>query len=117
VTEFNEVNQKRLRELLWRLDICNCGNCVVWKYMKLFLERAADKQRSFYEVMASSEAPVIDSEVVEFVGQLLDAMKLIEHGSSIGGAWPTPDGQLLLDFLHAFDYDDKKWPVWASSEE
>lgn len=116
--------QATLRELLWKLNLCNCGRKILWKCLYAMLERSCIHSNnsispthlySFYEPLVL-ESVVVPGVWVEFVAQLLDAMRLIEHGSGIGAAWLTPQGEILLSFLREFGTDDYAWPNWAQSE-
>lgn len=96
-----------------RLGLCNCGHAQCWEIVKLMLERAealdADRENapSFYDAMDD-----IPARMVEFVAHVMgsDQWDLLEHGSSIGGAWLTKDGETLLAFLREHGTDQEEWP-------
>ena len=60
------------------------------------------------KIRATSQA-----RAVEFIAHVLDHWELLEHGISIGFAWPTERGELLLTFLKEQGTDTQKWPEWV----
>ena len=93
---------------------CNCGSAIVDDVIGAVLERAeshtdenATEGNSFYDPL--DDAP---AEWGEFAAHILDAADLLDHGSSIGWAWLTEDGQLFLKFLRYYGTQEE-WPGWV----
>jgi hypothetical protein len=107
----DQREQENLRKIILDLDLCDCGSASQWSVVEMLLERAADESKSFYE-------PTDDTSGwwVEFGAKVLDSSGLVEHGSGIGWAWLTDDGELLLQFLKEFGTESEKWPEWAEGE-
>lgn len=106
--------QQRYRHLLNDdIRMCGCGSETKWHIIKMFLERsehAEEGRESFYQPMGE-----ICGEAVEFIAHVLDGWGLLEHGSSIGWAWPTQKGRDVLAFLREYGTDSNKWPEWWCS--
>ncbi len=106
--EWTEAKQTELRIILARIKFCGCGSNRKWLTMRQLLENAESHARSFYD---DDDLPQTEVGFWEFAANCLDSFELIEHGTSIGYAWLTDDGKLLLQFLQ--DFPDCKWPEWA----
>jgi hypothetical protein len=92
-----------LRTILDKMQLCGCGNNTQWECLLELLEEAETHTASgFYR-----------DKWFEFAAKVLDSWNLIEHGTSIGFAWPTADGKLLLEFLRDFGTDDAEFPDWC----
>jgi hypothetical protein len=100
-----------LHKILDRIDLCGCGTDAHWEIVLRLLKMAEnhDKNGSFYGVKGTELAPWI-----EFGAKVIDGWGLIEHGTGIGWAWLTEDGELLLAWLRKFGTDtgDDANPVW-----
>lgn len=77
-----------------------------------FLEHA-EQRKSFYDPIGP-----IPVDVVHFIAHVMAShpWHLLEHGTSIGGAWPSEDGQILLDFFRHFGTDQHTYPEWDGEE-
>jgi hypothetical protein len=99
----------RLREVLDRLHLCDCGNSTQWEcVLELLVEAENHSKDGFYR-----------DRWFEFGAKVLDSWDLLDHGSSIGFAFLTADGTLLLEFLRDFGTvagdlgDENGYPLWA----
>lgn len=108
------MNQKAIRELIDSFGLCGCGTkpSTSWPIIKSLLERAEDHEShgSFYDSMGGTP-----SDWVELLAHVLSSWRLIEHGTSIGYAWLTENGKLILSFLREFGTDEGEWPEWIYS--
>lgn len=108
--------QKRLREILWRLGLCSCGSNATYGVLHELLLRAAEncdggERTGFYQPMSDAS-----KRWSEFGAHVLDSWDLVEHGTGIGWPWLTADGLIVLAFLERFGSEDDSWPEWAQSE-
>ncbi len=109
-------DQKRLREFLWKLNLCHCGSGTTYEVLFELLERAAEncdggKRTGFY-----TGFPDASKRWAEFGAHVLDAMNLVEHGTGIGWPWLTAEGLIVLAFLYEFGIMAEAWPEWATAE-
>ena len=113
--EPSELEQLRYRSAINRVPLCGCGSGQ-WDVVLAMLERAAASPKpdgaSFYDPMPGKD---LSGRAVEIVAHALDHVGLLEHGSTIGFAWLTPGGELLLRFLQKYGIDHERWPEWAES--
>lgn len=110
----NEEKRYLRHEIFWKKGLCGCGSGTSYQVLFELLERADsdnDARLGFYKPFEDASA-----RWAEFGGHALDAMGLTSHGGSIGWAWLTDEGKLLLRFLREFGTDDNKWPEWAHGE-
>lgn len=87
------------------LGLCGCGTTEKWGILLLMLERATDRDKSFYDPIGD-----VPGAWVEFIAMVLDSHGFIEHGTSIGCAWLTPKGNAVLSFLRIYGTDQDEWP-------
>lgn len=119
------MSEIAIRTAINKVPLCGCGSSTeMWAIVRDVLARAAvphaelyvpGERKSFYDPMPEHDLSAI---AVEFVAQALSQAGFLEHGSSIGFAWLSGAGRLLLDFLrqHGTEQrgmDDPKWPEWA----
>ena|ERR1700760_4421404 len=99
-----------LRNIIQRMgSVCGCGNSTEFEcILELLKEAENHTENGFYR-----------DKWFEFAAKVLDSWDILEHGSSIGFAWLTEDGKLLLEFLNDFGTesynmeDDSGHPEWA----
>lgn len=106
-TEWPESRQIQLSKILSRIGFCGCGSDRKWQTMRLLLENAESHARPFYD---EAEGELF----WEFSANCLDSFGLIEHGTSIGYAWLTDEGEALLAFLREFP--DGNYPEWSEGD-
>ncbi len=114
--EYSKAEQKFFRNLISdRIKFCGCGTDADWSVTRQLLERAEDhdKNGSFYRLKEGQSSPL--DEWIEFGAKVLDSWGLTEHGSSIGWAWLTLEGERLLAFIR--DVGDEEMPEWTYSCE
>lgn len=113
-------NREEITRILGKLDLCECGSgsASTWAIVLLLLDRAERnhacgaeeaKAACFYD-----EADGASALWVEFGAKVLDSWCLLEHGTGIGHAWLTRDGEMLLAFLRDFGTESDAWPEWWS---
>jgi hypothetical protein len=118
--EWTHEERRTLREKLGAMQICGCGSSdSPWNVVKLLLDRALslEVKNFFNEKTFYDEAEDASGRWVEFGAKVLDSYGLLEHGTSIGCAWLTDDGRLLLRFIDEFGQEDSDWPEWAYDEQ
>lgn len=115
----NKAYQRRMRHALNdQIQMCGCGTVEhKWPLLLAMLERAEDHKTRGYFYDAMGDIP---PRAVEFIAHAMDGWGLLEHGTSIGGAWLTQDGSEVLAFLREFGTDDGTaiggiWPDWWCS--
>lgn len=111
---------KKALMIVSRIGICDCGAGDGWMLIRDLLRRARDRMSgesklSFYDPMHIHyrEAPaLIPAEAVEVLAKWLDSYQcgLLDHGTGIGGAFLTRDGELLLRFLDECGTNSNLWP-------
>ena len=104
-----------IRTLINKVPLCGCGSSSeMWTIVRDVLARApGHTDLSFFEPMPERD---LSATAVEFVAQVLSETGLLEHGSSIGFAWLTPGGEMLLAFLREYGTESHlggPWPEWA----
>lgn len=87
------------------LGICGCGN----PEEALALVRDLLVLAPFYDNPAAVEARIVDPGARHLVLSMLDNAGLIEHGSSIGGAWLTAKGAYCRRVL--------TWVTWDAIDD
>lgn len=94
----------QVRAVLDRLALCGCGSNNHWECLIELLSEAEHhtEGQGFYR-----------DKWFEFGAKVLDSWGLLEHGTSIGYAWLTDNGKMLLDFLRDFGTDDQDHPEWV----
>lgn len=86
------------------LGFCGCGNTddnlrFVLSILRLLHDRSNSHMAGF-EPYTKDLIRLCGGEIqLYFVLYTLDSLQLIEHGSSIGGSWPTPKGIDLINDL------------------
>ena len=80
------------------LDWCGCGDPrTAIRTVKELLYALSDFTKREQRLMESFEIKsVYDDPLVLCLAYTLDSARLTEHGSSIGGAWLTEDGEYFL---------------------
>jgi hypothetical protein len=105
--------------IIERVPLCGCGSpSNSWGIVLEILDRAvalsSDLMKEGYRKAPSFYDPAADASArwVEFVAHVLGEPPalLLEHGTSIGYAWPTKDGRKLHAFLVAHGTDPNMWP-------
>jgi hypothetical protein len=114
-----KLRQLEISTVLDKIPLCGCGSSEgMWRTVLAILERSAgfraawdrgDSPDGFYSAMG--DWPPL---AVEFAAQVLNTAGLMEHGTSVGWAWLTQAGKLVLEFLRKYGCDNDKWPEWAS---
>jgi hypothetical protein len=137
VARWPRTRALELQKVVGSIHVCGCGSPdAVWRVVLHLLERAEDHTAhgSFYDakdtVVVGYGDPVGSAPALpwlEFGAKVLDAWKLTEHSSAIGGAWLTHQGTLLLAFLRDFGTsgdssiyeehapDETYWPPWVEA--
>lgn len=111
--------QRYLRHALDDVGICGCGSTNKWSLIKDLLERAADHTTNGYFYDPLGDVPPL---AVEVLADMLDNRELLEHGTSISGAWLSDKGREVLEFLRKYGtepggMDDPIWPMWWCSAD
>ena len=98
-----------IQAIISKMNLCGCGSASHWECVLELLCRAEDHKArgSFYGESGSPIAPWI-----EFGAKVLDSFGLIDHGTGIGWAWLTDDGETLIAFLKDFGTDEDQHPDW-----
>lgn len=100
---------------LSKLDLCGCGSGSEFEIVVLLLDRAKrnqDQPKFEFDESLSFYAPCEDASGrwMEFGAKVLDGAGMLEHGTGIGCAWLTDEGNLFLQFLQEYGTDTNKWP-------
>lgn len=111
--------QKHVRAVLDKINLCGCGSVDRWGIIFQMMKRGEshgpgkESMGSFYDPMRDGNFD-LSADAVEFIAHTMEGWGLLEHGTSVGHAWLTEDGEFFLAFLQTFgDYD--RWPQWATS--
>lgn len=86
------------------LGVCGCGNPdgVLSLICRVLAVLGADERGATLSEIAGAPAR---SPIVEFMLHSLDRSGLVEHGFSIGGAWPSAVGKQLIQAAELFIKD------------
>lgn len=118
--------EKRDREIIQelyydKLDFCGCGNPEdTLHFIKEILNLIKDKHKEDmgydeyqdklhgafqFKDNSKPKLKFTDTQngIVQFVFYYLDSAGLLEHGSSIGGAWLSTEGKNTLEILNRYD--------------
>lgn len=112
--ELQEIASKMLLNLqLCKMGFCDCGSKKGVAFMIRDILRAIENRTNNYDVMDTEKAyELFDEEineilgfsrenvVFEFILHTLNAVDILEHGSSVRGSWLTDYGR---EILCAFD--------------
>ena len=126
-TNFNDPKiQQKLGNLInSKMRLCWCGSRSEFPLILKLLERAEKRNESYkdsisyYEYLYCISGNIIKWFVVEVFAKVLDSWGLLEHGTGIGWAWLTDDGQMLIDFLREYGTQESRddgselWPDWS----
>lgn len=96
-----------------KVNLCGCGTSN-WEYILWLLEKGADhdKNGSYYDMEGTEQRSI------EFGAKVLDSWGFLEHGTGIGWAWLTDEGEGLLKWLRDQGCDDSLWPEgWDHGKE
>lgn len=89
------------KEWTENFKFCGCGNPEkAREYLVNLLQSMKDRSASSWEVN-NVEKVALSEGVFYFVMYVLDAMRLTEHGGSVGGSWLTEKGEKMLEFLRS----------------
>lgn len=109
VEKWPRAKALKLRAIRARLNLCGCGSSSHWQLIsELLREAQSHTHDGFYR-----------DPWFEFGAKVLDSWDLLDHGTGIGFAWLTEDGELLLEFLQDFGTeepdmnDDSGHPFWS----
>lgn len=95
-----------------RINLCNCGYGTIHDAIyKILL-----KHEALNDPESSEGCGYGDGEqgmFMSFCAHYLNSIGLLEHGSSINGAWPTREGLAMLMFYSEYGTDEHCWPDWA----
>ena len=102
------------------MRLCGCGSRSEFPLILKLLERAEKRNESYKDSISYYE-PLDDipGYAVEVFAKVLDSWELLEHGTGIGWAWLTDDGQMLIDFLREYGTQESRddgselWPDWS----
>jgi hypothetical protein len=88
----------------WKLNWCGCGTPyeaveTVGKFLRCMKEKEVEARGNMMK-KAFGVKNVYDNKLLLCLAYTMDAAGFTEHGSSIGWAWLTQDGE---DFLYAID--------------
>lgn len=103
----------KLFQISSRMNLCSCGTDTHWECVLEVLEDASSGPGVHRKIWSDPW--------FEFSAKVLDGWGLLEHGGSIGGAWLTNDGKLLLEFLRDFGVttyigeNGEGHPEWAGA--
>ena len=121
-TNFNDPKiQQKLGNLInSKMRLCWCGSRSEFPLILKLLERAEKRNESYKDSISYYE-PLDDipGYAVEVFAKVLDSWGLLEHGTGIGWAWLTDDGQMLIDFLREYGTQESRddgselWPDWS----
>lgn len=105
---------------------CGCGDPVsVWREVHAYLKMTDARSKAVQAISADDMGRIYSDKTImaslppryELIGPLqyllayvLDDYGLTEHGTSIGGAWLTEEGEKALAFL------ETKGPAWQSAK-
>jgi|SRR6188508_1267695 len=102
----SQEKEERLDELYFSIGMCGCGSP---NDIKLFLYNIIKIQQDYKESLIDyqKKAELIKqliqntdpSIIFEFVFNILDHNSMVEHGSSINGAWLTNLGEEFFSLL------------------
>lgn len=98
---------------LSKLNLCECGSKSEFEIVLLLLDRAKRNQdQNKFDESLTFYAPCEDASGrwIEFGAKVLDGVGLLEHGTGIGCAYLTDEGNLVLQFLQEYGTDTDKWP-------
>jgi hypothetical protein len=79
--------------------ICGCGSGEVRDLLHECLEWAASGDKRFEKTGSEWDKGFYRSTAHELAAHVLDHAGLLEHGSGIGWAWVTADGERLLTMV------------------
>ncbi len=98
--------EERLNELYFSIGMCGCGSP---DEIKLFLHNMIKIQQNYKESLIDYQKKVESIKnliqntppnvIFEFVFNILDHNNMVEHGSSINGAWLTNLGEEFFNLL------------------
>lgn len=108
MTTWTRADALEIRRIMDNMGVCSCGSGVFWPTIKQILTVGESEKEDFYKSTTARQ-----QHWMEFGALVADSWGLLEHGSSIGGAWLTQDGALLLRFLRDFSDDQDNHPEWC----
>lgn len=98
-----------VREIIRSVNLCSCGSDSQWEcVLEILVEAEKHTENGFYR-----------DKWFEFAAKVLDDRGLLEHGTTIGFAWLTDRGKLLLEFLREFGTESHDFcehtghPMWS----
>jgi hypothetical protein len=119
--KYTQEEAARIYNIVDRIRICTCGSSNAgWEIVLEVLEEAVAHSHDSLTKDKADPKGFYRDRYFEFAAKVCDSWGLLDHGTGIGWAWPTEDGELFLRFLHDFGTDDTfeegKWPEWAYEE-